>query len=122
MVKKTDAEVNTYFDGKPDWFRGYAETIAKYVVENQLTVEDGRPFMPVQSPMSTHFSTCGIGEIWDTDEETSMESSFQTFGNGDYAASFVSATVSCKCGEYHRVAASVSSNISDIISSTLRWS
>jgi len=117
MAKRKEVIVNTYFEGKPEWFRGYAETIAGYVIANNR-VSDGA-YSVVASPLSKHVADCGIAEIWNTDEETSMESSFDTFGNGDYASCFVSATVSCNCGEYSRVSASVQTTIAEIISSAL---
>jgi hypothetical protein len=109
------ATLNTYFDGKPAWFRGYAETIALYVVSNDreydITAGKVDP-----TKLSVHFADCGIQEVWDTDEEMGMEDVFDSFDSRETAACYVSATVSCCCGKYERSRVSVNGTVSEIFS------
>ena len=104
-----------FFEGKPDWFRGYAETIATYVVGN-ARVQDG-PYGTKRSDVSVHFDACKIAEIHDVDESAESGYAFDSFGDGSYPAIFVTARVTCECGEIKNVTASAESNIAEIISS-----
>ena len=115
MAKAT--EKNTYFDDKPEWFRGYAMTIAQFLVDGDRTVDGS--FMTKPSDIAVHMTDCSIAEVWDVDEESSMEHSYDTFGDGAYATVFVSVSFSCACGKYHRERLSINSTLSDVISSAL---
>jgi hypothetical protein len=106
---------NEFFNDKPEWFKGYATTIANYLVlRDRVTMDKyGRSD---RSSLSIHFDTCAVAEIFDMDEMLDSDSMYDSYG--DFQSSpicFVSARVDCECGEYKNARVSKTGTIAETI-------
>lgn len=105
-----------FFEGKPEWFKGYAETVAAYVVRRDTV--SPQPWVIEPSPLSKHITDeCKIFTIHDLSEDVEAFYEFDSFGDGERHDCFIKVTVSCECGKFAKASASVQSTVDEAISS-----
>ncbi len=105
----------TLFEGKPDWYKGYALSIAEYVVTSELSTV--RSYGAQYSTLAKHMRSCKIETLWSLDDEVSAftESDSYDFTYASLEAS-VSVRFTCACGEYANAKAEVQDSLGNVIS------
>lgn len=87
-----------YLKGRPSWYSGYLELVAKYVVKN-ATVKTNRYGRQERTVDSIHFDTCEIVTIHDVNEYVTENWEFDSFSEGNARGTcHTNATVTCACG------------------------
>lgn len=114
---------NEFLDGKPEWFRGYAQTVAEYVVKREYVLKPGVVTYgwggeKVLSDFSKHMTDeCSVGEVWDVYDQAEAQHVFDSFDpDRSEPVVYVSATVDCACGEYKKKSVEIQTTMSEAIS------
>ena len=118
--KPAREEENTYFQGKPEWFRDYAFRIADAVVKQDT--EFVGFFQPrKRTERSLHIEKCGISDVWSVYEDIESEYVFNTF-DADAQSHNINTSVilSCNCGTYSRDKIQVESDMAELVESMFR--
>jgi hypothetical protein len=100
------------------WVPGFQLAVASYLVKQDRVSDQPGTAWPtmIQSPLSIHFETCSIDEVRDVEQNSAEVSVFDSFdSDASRAASYLSAAISCSCGQYQAVKVSVEGEIQEII-------
>ncbi len=110
--------MSDFFEGKPAWYRGYAETLAPHVIR-QGRISTG-PWRSERSAEAVHMDDCTVAEIFDLDEEVAAYLEADSYG-GEFASleASVSVTFTCACGKLAKARSSANSTLGDLISAVV---
>lgn len=116
-------EQNTLFDGKPEWFRGYAFSLAEYIVRNDRVFEMGvNTYGLVPTLLSKHITDeCTIADVWNIDEYATTESVHSSFDSSAVAGMVeLTVVIDCACGRFKKAGVMVESTITDVLAQAFR--
>lgn len=85
------------------WVDGFHKAVALYLLHND-NVDDLFSNISVPSYPAAHILECGIAAVTNVDQEVENVSVFDTFdSNCSRPAAYISAEITCNCGEYEEV-------------------
>jgi hypothetical protein len=98
------------------WITGFTTAVGTYIVARH-TVGEGLFTVPTVSPLALHFQECTLVETEDAEQTSEDVPVYDTYDpDRTHATSFLSAQVTCKCGEYVKARVSAEGEIQDVIS------
>ncbi len=123
-IMQSDVKANPFFEGTPDWFPGYAKTIAEYVTHQEQRRDPSSRYKKIPGELAQHFidTECQIETIHNVEEKVSAYSYVNSYDNVESEVDCsTSANVTCACGKFKNYHASVDSTLENTMSSAFQW-